>query len=301
MPLNVSQRERVQQAERELAIKKKLEVKFSSELNRLFKRIGADLNNTIAETGGSISAASYSNDLSRILDRNYKRVQREFTKQILNFLRDNRNNLDENLVNALSQIAQARGTTLNKLTAQLGREVRNDLDAFREFNVIESTEVITATTQKEIDNAINKSTELLRQEVGENFTNGQLARQTRSNFLARQNFRARTIAATETQNAAEGTKQIERDSVFSIRNSNTARELDIPPIEGRDTWVTQGDSLVRAGNGTPFDHLAADGQEKRNGAFTVSGQKLRFPGDRSLGASLGNIVSCRCSAITVIE
>ena len=61
-------------------------------------------------------------------------------------------------------------------------------------------------------------------------------------------------------------------------------------------WDSQGDSRVRTGT---FDHLRADGNTALpDGPFTVSGEKLMFPGDESLGASKGNVKNCRCSAYT---
>lgn len=59
-------------------------------------------------------------------------------------------------------------------------------------------------------------------------------------------------------------------------------------------WVNLGDSRVRTGR---FDHLHAEQEVRANEPFIVSGQKLRYPGDTSLGASTGNVANCRCSAI----
>lgn len=109
------------------------------------------------------------------------------------------------------------------------------------------------------------------------------------------------IAATEIQVAAESAKQVTRSTLYSYYNGNLAQELQIEPLQDQETWVTQGDSLVRDGDGTRFNHLAADGQEKKNGVYIVSGESLRFPGDISLGASLGNTIRCRCSSVTSIS
>ena len=301
MPLNGTQSQQVRRAAKELAAKQQLEAKFSSELNRLFRRIGADLNKSLANTGGTVSVGTYANDLRIILDRNYKRVQKAFVNEIVLFLQQNRANLDEKLIRELTAIAQARGTTLNKLISQMKTSVTQDLNSFREFNVGQSVAIITDTTQREIDRAVQKANQQLIAELGEEPTNGQLARQSRTNFVNRQVARANMIAATETQKVAEGTKQIERDNLLALRNNSTATQLDLEPLQAEEIWVTQGDSLVRDGDGNGFNHLAADGQEKVNGAFTVSNQLLRFPGDISLGASAGNVINCRCSAVTVIN
>ena len=64
---------------------------------------------------------------------------------------------------------------------------------------------------------------------------------------------------------------------------------------GSKEWVTQGDELVRT---SPFDHLSADGQKvSTNEAFEVSGERLNHPSDTTLGASVGNVINCRCAAV----
>ena len=56
-------------------------------------------------------------------------------------------------------------------------------------------------------------------------------------------------------------------------------------------WVTMLDERVRP------HHMAAHGQiQPLNEPFVVNAELLRFPGDQTLGASLNNIINCRCSA-----
>lgn len=56
-------------------------------------------------------------------------------------------------------------------------------------------------------------------------------------------------------------------------------------------WVTMQDERVR------HAHAAAHGQiVPVHVAFEVGGEQLRFPGDTGLGASLGNVINCRCVA-----
>lgn len=94
--------------------------------------------------------------------------------------------------------------------------------------------------------------------------------------------RAGTIANMNTQGVAEET---------------LAEQLPIqivPDAEAEtivNRWVSMEDSRVRPA------HAQAHGQIVRvDEAFTVGGEKLKFPGDTSLGASLGNVINCRCSA-----
>lgn len=73
----------------------------------------------------------------------------------------------------------------------------------------------------------------------------------------------------------------------------------------RKKWVTSHDSHVRpAGSrgGPVFDHVKADGQiVGKNEPFIVSGERMMYPGDRSLGASPGNYVNERCRMVPVVS
>jgi hypothetical protein len=50
-----------------------------------------------------------------------------------------------------------------------------------------------------------------------------------------------------------------------------------------------------------FDHYNASQTVPLADPFVVSGQRLRFPGDTSLGASAGNVCNCRCSAAAAFD
>jgi len=75
--------------------------------------------------------------------------------------------------------------------------------------------------------------------------------------------------------------------------------LDAGYQHGR--WLTAEDSRVRHPHGSSrWDHQSADGQIVKIGEpFVVSGELLLFPGDRSMGASIGNVINCRCTVIGV--
>ena len=66
------------------------------------------------------------------------------------------------------------------------------------------------------------------------------------------------------------------------------------PSKRTKSWANLGDSRVRR---SPFNHLFAEQTVPANKPFIVSGERLMYPGDTSLGASLGNVIRCRCSAI----
>lgn len=93
------------------------------------------------------------------------------------------------------------------------------------------------------------------------------------------------LAMTETQVATETFRGEEIDS-FNDELSIAGAQKDIIK-----TWDAILDDRVR------LWHAEADGQEKPlTEPFVVNGELLNFPGDMSLGASLNNIVNCRCEA-----
>lgn len=104
-------------------------------------------------------------------------------------------------------------------------------------------------------------------------------------FFRGDRARAQVIARTETVGAMN----------FS---SNEALELaNKYGADVRSIWRTMADGHVRDGStGEGYDHASAEGLEIIPGdeVFVVSGESLRFPCDTSLGATLGNIVNCRC-------
>lgn len=96
-------------------------------------------------------------------------------------------------------------------------------------------------------------------------------------ILRRMQFpRVENIVVTETQSAAEGAKELK----------SRIEE------KGKKEWFTVSDGKVRP------SHVLAHGQVRyRDIPFKVGGQFLRYPGDTSLGASVGNVAYCRCAAL----
>jgi uncharacterized protein with gpF-like domain len=66
-------------------------------------------------------------------------------------------------------------------------------------------------------------------------------------------------------------------------------------------WLTSRDQFVRpAGRVGAFNHVAAEGQiVPIDQPFIVSGQKMMYPRDWTLGATAGNISRCRCTSAPV--
>jgi hypothetical protein len=116
-------------------------------------------------------------------------------------------------------------------------------------------------------------------------------------WLTRQRIASTTIAVFETQSSAETAKGV---AAMTLIGQST-RGVKAVVGEPLKVWLTQSDSRVRAGE-AGFDHLDADGQRVPvSEPFVVSGERLRWPGDWSLGASGGNIYGCRCSAVYEVD
>lgn len=99
--------------------------------------------------------------------------------------------------------------------------------------------------------------------------------------IAKLRSKLRSIANINTQSASEETR------FELVRDEATASG----PLMKR--WVCMLDDRVRQPPRSPFDHRAPHGQTVRvEQSYDISGEQLMFPGDTSLGASLGNIINC---------
>lgn len=88
-------------------------------------------------------------------------------------------------------------------------------------------------------------------------------------------------------------------------SANTAAQESVKK-DGYDGkgWLSSRDARVRRQKpNQPFDHAELDGLEvpvDEPFESPVSGQRMMFPGDRSLGAHGGEIYNCRCTIIGVM-
>lgn len=130
--------------------------------------------------------------------------------------------------------------------------------------------------------------------------------QSTANMLERQVVRARRAGLGEFEAAKfieRNMKNMSRTRAVTIFRTESVAASNFGSKKGayttgldlKENWLSTPDSRTRDGD---FDHVAADGQEANEaGEFTVSGEKMDFPGDTSFGASAGNIINCRCTNI----
>ena len=154
---------------------------------------------------------------------------------------------------------------------------------------------IATTTQRHAGEALRTARELAD---GAALTERQIARDAASIFARRQAGRTGGIATFETQLSAETAKLTQVEVLLGGEPSITGGGGTPLPgvVQATKTWVTKGDDRVR--DRPDFSHVDAGGQVVlANAAFTVSGERLKYPGDTALGASNGNVLGCRCSAV----
>lgn len=150
---------------------------------------------------------------------------------------------------------------------------------------------ITDTTRKQAADALAKAQSIAVSNTVEKI---EVASLSGSIFRTQLNGRTTGIVRLNTNVVAESTKltQVEllsgEDPTLSGNGTNRSK------IKKR--WANMGDSIVRDGNNAKFNHLNAEQIVAADKPFTVSGEQMMFPGDASLGASIGNLINCRCSA-----
>jgi len=114
-----------------------------------------------------------------------------------------------------------------------------------------------------------------------------MSKRIRSALKNQTKYTSRRIARTETTGSMNFGQQTTRGEI------GIDKKWWIATIDGRTRGVKPGDT---------FNHIKADGQiVKNNQPFVVSGEKLIHPADGSLGASAGNIIHCRCTAVAYFD
>ena len=88
---------------------------------------------------------------------------------------------------------------------------------------------------------------------------------------------------------------IARDQVVKASNAGNFQlyqAWDVP----RKMWLSTPDNRTRAAHSA----IDVDGQIRDiDQPFDVGGEQLMYPGDSSLGASLGNVIQCRCTTVPI--
>lgn len=276
------------QAREDLRDKIKLEKDFIRKLTTLNNKIVKKTVLDFARDGVVLNAREFEPALAELLDGQYDRAARVFSDQIRDVLPEDLQSTD--IENSL---------------------ITDALVVFFAARVIDQSQIITRTNQRDISTSIVSANRQLQElaEPGEIVTTRAVART--AGVLLRRKLKGRTgtVATTEVQVAAESSKATET-SILTRNPGSLPRPVlaipqpqvvvpqlpvGLPPPKVKKEWVTAGDEVVRR---SPFSHVFADGLKiNLEESFDVGGQLLRIPGDTSQGASLSNVINCRCASV----
>lgn len=254
------------QATEDLQQKIRFERALMTNLRSLNREITQDNVRFYANNGNGNNAEIYTNRINQMLNTHYRRVGSFFSNRIRPILpNDILATSDEvNLINqSLGQYYATRSQQQASFITQTNQENIDEATLFAQQDAQMRDEVITVQEAAIVMGA----------------------------FLSRRLIRRITgIANTETQAVAEVAKSTEVEVLTGNRpviSGGRVRTTDVTK-----QWVTVGDERVR------LAHASADFSEVQiDDAFIVGGEQLRYPGDTSLGASLGNVINCRCSSV----
>lgn len=160
---------------------------------------------------------------------------------------------------------------------------------------VEQSRAITKVTQRHADEALitARLAAAAASVTGEvALTELEIATNAGGIFKQLLNGRTAAIVMHETNWPAEAAKLTQVEILAGEAPTITGGSAR--PSKQQKSWANLGDSRVRTGE---FNHLRAEQTVPANRPFIVSGERLNFPGDLSLGASLGNVIRCRCSAV----
>ena len=273
MPLNNTEEEVKKSALKDHAKKLLLESGLLKTLKPIFNSILNDFRKTYAARGNFPNIAKHSNDIQQALFNHYDKVADNFSTQL------------EERLGEPDNRAKIRNDT--EISARIHKAIQ----------VPQSSAYIDQTNQRQMLEARNDVI-LTAAAAGLFLTNKQIANKAHALLAKKFANRLSLIAMDNTQNAAEQAKYAEYNAF--IANGAIAGGIDfgLAAEEGRakNLWSAIMDGKTR------IAHAEADGQTVNVGEpFIVGGEKLRFPRDTSLGASMSNVANCRCSSVPVIS
>lgn len=245
----------------ELPRKLKNEKLMQDDLDEFFEQMNDEFLSFFLLTGMVIDFTQFTPEMIALLKKNYRRSARDFKYVLRDQL-----NLDRN-------------TDARAINAGIALYIANHANQQARF--------IISGTNKEARNALFKTTSDAQRE-NESLTQEQIATLSAVELARRNAIRSETTAQVEVQNIAETTKQIESSAL------DRSGEIVAAGVVAKKLWSAVLDARTRPA------HALADGQRVDIGKpFTVKGQLLMYPGDTSLGATLDNVINCRCSSQVV--
>jgi hypothetical protein len=252
------------------ALKMRYETTLEVKFRRLFKDMSAEASAYYKNTQQLFDVRHYDKEVNALLRQHYRVVSNKFENRL-------REDLEKNF-----RHIEYKG---------LDDKVKYKLNDFINKRSLQQTYTISQTNSKELFNAYGS----VYAQIGfQGVSPDVIAEEGSQAFERRAIGRAKTIAQTETQFIAEATKDIEALAITEERISINGETLSQEEIT--KTWNALLDEKTR------LSHAEADYQiVQQNQPFIVQAQKLMFPGDTSMGATLDNIINCRCNSVRAIE
>lgn len=262
-------------ARADLVKKVSLENTFKTELTSLYNSIFSDYRRTILRTGGVPDAAIYQPRFKKLIEKQYKRVAEAFA-------------------------SSARGQKSIQLKAdesedQITEEVLAIMLLLSGPQAGSEANLISNTNQKYFIESYQQARGQLMVDEG-GYTNESLALAATAILTSRNGGRIGTTAVSETQWAAESTKFTESEIVAGLPSSLLVVAEGGTPLRAatgkQKDWIT-----IKDGKQRPAHDAANKQKQPIEQPFIVGGERLMYPADRSLGASVGNVAGCRCVAL----
>lgn len=159
-----------------------------------------------------------------------------------------------------------------EMSAGLQRSVREWLKA--------RTEGVWSTVAKTVHTRLEAA---LKRGLKNGLTLPEMTAEIEATLKGVKTYQAHRIARTETTGGMNFGGQAERTDL------GIGHKEWVSTIDGRTRGIRLKDR---------YDHITPNGQIVENDKpFLISGQKLTYPADGSLGASAGNICNCRCCSV----
>lgn len=266
-------------ADEQYGMKLAYEPPFQARLKKEFNKLATDVGTYFALTGLEFDAGLYYRNFYDLLTKEYEHITATFGNRLME---------DETsssaVADGVAKIADNRNSTVDEQLALMMAVKDEKVQKFIVQSVTKSTGQITETNQKQIGESIQEA--LSASTVESPLTQKEVGVVVTENMKKKTASRVGTISATETQNATEGSKAIEAETM-----NNYLIAFGVT-IKTDKQWITMGDQKVRP------THRSANGQVRNIGEpFHVGNSMMQEPRDESLGASAGETINCRCVAL----
>lgn len=256
----------------DIALKLKYERQLEAKFRAIFRAMAEESRVHYVTTRNILDVNVYNNEIIATLKQHYRKVADAFSGRLTNDL----------------------VKSFNRTEIKAGDEkIKKKVSDFINKRALQQTYYISQSNIKEMQDAFGSAWYSVTFE-GVDPEPYKIADEGSQEFEIRAMGRAKTIGMTETQFAAEKTKDAEAEAIFEGGVMVDGEELR--PEEITKVWNAILDDKTRQA------HVEADYQiVQQDEPFIVMNQKLMFPGDTSMGATLDNIINCRCNTVRAIE